>query len=239
MITAYAYLCCPPDARHDLHATADRYIRERLLPQGYANGGVFEDEERDAELPLTSRPAGKHLPARLGRGDAVVFPASLASFAGRYDLADTCRVWMARGVSVHFTDLGIDTTTAGGRAGFELLAKTFELEGERHGESIKRAFAERRKRGRPTGTPPYGFKTAGPRGDRRFVPDTYTRAVARKIVALRQEGLSWSQVYVRLLQERVKTRDGREWSEGAIRRVYEGELKLQAAERPLAEVNHA
>ena len=65
---------------------------------------------------------------------------------------------------------------------------------------------------------------------KRLVPDEYTRACGRKFLEWRQQGFSWSEIYNHCWKIRLLTRDGREWSEGAIKRAVQGELRLQEAE---------
>ena len=92
------------------------------------------------------------------------------------------------------------------------------------------ATARRKDLGLATARASYGFMTLGPKGAKRLVPDPYTRQCGQAFVRWRQMGYSWSQIYLHCWRSKLRTRDGREWSYGSIRRAVEAEQRLQAQE---------
>jgi hypothetical protein len=63
-----------------------------------------------------------------------------------------------------------------------------------------------------------GFGFRWHRGRR--VPDQRELEVMEAIVRWRNEGFSWYAIAAHLLQHRVRTKDGKEWSASRVRRAY-------------------
>lgn len=95
-------------------------------------------------------------------------------------------------------------------------------------------WLHRKELGLATGKPPYGYKIAGRPGYKRLVPCPHTRACGQKFLEWRYKGYSWSEIYNHSWMIDLRTRDGREWSEGAIKRAVRGEMLLQAEDKTLA-----
>jgi len=102
-------------------------------------------------------------------------------------------------------------------------------------------WARRKELGLACGSAPYGHRIVGSRGCRHLVPDPEQRAWARKFIELRRHGFrdyrgraiagpSYRQIVVYLWHQNAVRPDGREFTEGTIRRWIEGELRLQAEE---------
>jgi hypothetical protein len=77
------------------------------------------------------------------------------------------------------------------------------------------------------GRPPYGFRIVGPPGFKRLVKCARTRHCGKHFVKWRRLGHSWATIYNHCWKSKILTVDGREWSEGAIKRAVRGELLLQ------------
>lgn len=212
---------------------AAAYFAKVLQPRGLVWGGVYSDQAGWSRLELVRRVGGVALATELDKGDHVVIAKTVAAFKDTWDLAYQLQAWVGRGIAVHLLDQGVELSGPTGRKAVQVLEKVLGLTGEYHGDRIKRALAIRRARGQPTGGhPPYGFRMF--RG--RLVPDEHSRSIGRRIVQMRQEGVTFRGIYFRFLQERVCTRKGREISLGTIERWHAGELAIaedeaQAAER--------
>jgi len=198
----------------------------------YAWGGWFVDRGVKGGQPLRQRPEGHKLSLALDAGDVVLFTKLDRGFRNVRDALDTIRAWQARGVAVVLLDLAAGSGEAVGETELQLLAAVTEFERGRMSGRVKDCGAERRREGRPVfGKHPYGLKTAGKRGKKRLVPDPYTRRIGAKIVEWHSQGWSFDAIYIHLLTNRIKTRSGSDWSEGAIKRAYYGELRVQQEEK--------
>ena len=103
-------------------------------------------------------------------------------------------------MTVHFADLRIDLSTAGGKLIYNVLASVAQWEAEITSERNKAICARRVQRGL-TGNarPPMGFKKVGKGEDAIFVPDRPTRAIMQEIVRLHDEKkLSFAQISERI-----------------------------------------
>ncbi len=51
-----------------------------------------------------------------------------------------------------------------------------------------------------------------------------------EILRMHLQGYSWADIYVHLLEQRVRTREGKEWSVRRIERACQAELALRKSE---------
>jgi DNA invertase Pin-like site-specific DNA recombinase len=205
------------------------YAREKL--PGVEWKGAFGDVASARGRRFAQRPAGERVLFELERGDHLVIAEAAPAFKDWADCLHTLRYCQGSGIEVHFLDPPADTVTPGGRAALDMLRRFAEAERGRRAERAREGNVKRRKRGKPTNqNAPYGFRYVGPRGNKRKVAVEYTRTIGRYIVQWRLAGHSWEAIYFNLLRQHVRTRDGREWSYGAIQRAFRGECRLQAEE---------
>ncbi len=156
------------------------HFGSRLKDKGFSWGGFFEDVPTSGGLPLCSRPQGLILDSKLERSDVVVFTMLDRGFCSLRDAADVVERWLARGIHLHIVHRSIDTSTPMGQLFVNLLPRFADLRPSWLSERMAESLAYRRSRGRPPGgSPPCGFKIAGPRGKRRFIPDPITRRIDR------------------------------------------------------------
>ena len=71
-----------------------------------------------------------------------------------------------------------------------------------------------------TKCPPFGFKWARRRGTLARVINRDEQAIAERIVQMRDDGHSWHQMVWGLLDARVKTSAGKDWSVPRVRKVF-------------------
>jgi site-specific DNA recombinase len=219
-------------------ATVTSYYELKLKPLGFAFGGCYVDADMSGGVPLADWPEGRRLAVDLQPGDVAVFAKLDRGFRNLADLALTIDDWATRGIDFHLLDLGVDTATPVGQLVIHVMGAFAQFERRRIAERIREALAVRRRNGRPvSGKPPHGFQIAHARDetgkvvDEYFVPDEHERRVGRRIVAWREQGLTFAQIYFHLLRFKVRTTEGNEWSLGTIRRTYAAEVQLQAQER--------
>jgi DNA invertase Pin-like site-specific DNA recombinase len=230
----YGYCRASTTEQEDtLTIQADTIRREfdHRFAKDYEWGSCFTDRGVSGSKALRQRPEGHRLSMALEAGDAVLFTKLDRGFRNVCDLATTLESWGESKVRIILLDLNADSDTPVGRMLIQMLGAVAEFERSRIRERIKDAAAQRRREGRPVcGEAPYGQKIVGPAGKRRFVPDTYTRRIGAKILAWHLAGWSREAIYIHMLNNRIKTRLGKEWSEKAIRRAIESELRLQQEE---------
>jgi hypothetical protein len=80
-----------------------------------------------------------------------------------------------------------------------------------------------------SGKAPHGFKW-GPHGKRRYAPETFTRRIGKWVVKWRLGGKTWEEMYWGLIRQGERNRHGKEWSIGALRRMFSGECRLLQSE---------
>jgi DNA invertase Pin-like site-specific DNA recombinase len=208
-------------------AEIDKAYRDHFAGT-HAWGGWFVDRGVPGEKPLRQRREGHRLSMALEAGDVVLFTRLDRGFRNLRDALGTIAAWGRRGVQVVLLVLAVGPGEPVREGVARLLAAVAEFERCRLSGRVNDHAAERRRQGRPVwGRHPYGLKTAGPRGKKRYVPDLYTRGIGAKIVQWHLAGWSFAAIYLHLSGLRVKTRRGTEWSEGTIKRAYYGELRLR------------
>jgi hypothetical protein len=83
--------------------------------------------------------------------------------------------------------------------------------------------AEKKRHGAvaPNGKVPYPFRLTGPKGRRRPVLDPQLQEIGRKIVELKRAGLTFDQVYFRLLSDGIRApRTGDELSRTRVQDIF-------------------
>lgn len=196
------------------------YIRQHLREHTY--GGWLYDSAISGARPLFERPAGKEVNAMLRPGDHVVWARLDRAFRSVVDGASTLAELGSRGVFVHSLDLGLDTSTAVGRCVCTVMLAFAELEREYARSRTREALRTKRAAGLPYGRhTPIGWRRLGSGPNGRFVPDEIEREQARRIQALRDQGLSFDAIVGRMNGTRRPS--GKAWNRNTVR------LAVQAA----------
>ena len=105
--------------------------------------------------------------------------------------------WKARGITVHFANLGVDLSTPTGMLVANIMASVAQGESDLKSERNLEIAAFRRRANRPTnGERKFGYRVAGPKRDRQFVPFTEERDVMARIVQLHDGGFTWKEVSI-------------------------------------------
>jgi len=232
-VSAYGYIRVSGDRQVEsglgLEAQA-KAIKDYCHSHGLTLARVFRDEAVSASRhPLSQRPQGAKLIGTAGPGDHVVIAKLDRAFRSLRDFATELDRWQRRGVVLHLLDLNIDSSTPVGKLIASVMAAVAEWEARRIGERIKAAYEVMRTRGlAPSGRASLGHALVRRRkGAPRLVADIAERKIMRRIVKMRRSGLFWREIAERLAQERVKTRDGRLYSQQRCWRCYHAELDLQ------------
>lgn len=192
-------------------------------------------------VPLRDRPKGSELDKILRRGDHVIFACLDRGFRDPVDCNTVVRVWRERGVTVHFGDLRVDTSTAMGECIMSVMATFARWYSARISEATKAALASLKGSGRlSNGHAPIGFKLEGLRGKKKIlIPDLEARRIMGEIVRIRDKQTDWTwseiSVYVRqwIAEQAGRRRPDpldRRWGVSRCQRAYYAELELRATE---------
>jgi putative DNA-invertase from lambdoid prophage Rac len=201
--------------------------------KGYAWGGVYTDQGVSGSVCFASRPEGFKVNLALEKGDVLIISKLDRGFRNAGDFLNVLKDLTRREAALVMLDMNLDTSTPVGRLMASILAVFAEFERDRMRERLAESLKRRRAEGRPTsGKPPYGFRIAGPRGDKRFVADAFTRNIGSHVVRWVDElGMTFEAVYYHMLREKIKNRRNMEWGLHAIIGVYKGEKKLRLKEQ--------
>lgn len=159
---------------------------------------VISDSAVSGARPLARRENGKRLIARLAEVDAIVSSKLDRMFRDVPDCVTTVRGWQALGKTVHFLDVGIDTSTPIGELLLSLMAAIAQWERRRISERTKEALAVAKKKGIVPGPPPFG---AIPR-----------EAMAAARIRELAPGRSLAGIARILNEEKVPSRHGGKWT---------------------------
>jgi len=116
----------------------------------------------------------------------------------------------------------VNTHTAAGRMVLMNLANYHQFEREMISERTRDALQHMKAQGIRLGPAHYGYALGeqfDERGRRALVPVESEQAVIAQMIALRKEGLSFSEVVQRLNEERVPARRGGAWRVNGVRNV--------------------
>jgi DNA invertase Pin-like site-specific DNA recombinase len=188
---------------------------------------------------LLERKGGEELNASLRPGDHVIFARLDRGFRNLKDLLNTVDQWIARGIHIHFCDLGLDLTTDFGRLILQILGAVAEWQARYTSARNKEIAKVMKSLGRKgNGRAPMGFKLVGPKGKRRkVVKDEAALAVMQEIVRLRdRERLSWSEISDRIEAKLAQSQGRqpipaydqgkRQWTKHLCQQGYEAALAL-------------
>jgi DNA invertase Pin-like site-specific DNA recombinase len=149
-------------------------IRRLCRDRGWTLSELFEDIDVSA-FNGRHRPGLDRLMSRLADFDAIVFwklDRLSRSSVEAGQIADRCK---AEGVDLVATDMNLDTTSAGGKFIYTVLAASGEMESARISERSRSMMEFKRSRDEWVGRAPYGWKVR----DKHLVPDRSQQAALR------------------------------------------------------------
>jgi DNA invertase Pin-like site-specific DNA recombinase len=245
MATIHAYI--RPSATNPQESIAkQRDLITRYCAKGLGEPYWYMDSFASGTRFLRDREAGEQLSRQLRRGDHVVIAQLDRAFRRLGDCVRMLDQFQRLDVHLHICQLrggvSIDLGSPLGKCLFPLLALFADLERSFHAERTGEASRARQARGEGIGRPRYGYKYETryrtlPNGERqRFlkqIPDEHEREVMKMILRWRSEDPPWSWDHIRqeiAYRLKLKTSDGREWSESRIRRACQAEAMLQLQE---------
>ena len=162
---------------------------------------IFWDEDVSGKIPLRDRPFGKQMWDALQQGDLVLVTKLDRGWRNTADAAGTLATWRQYGVRLSILDFPIDTSTDEGEMMCCQFASWAQYERKRIGRRGSDAFGYLKRTGKPyAGTRPFGWL----RGKGEWVPCPKERAVGDRVVAMRDDGMSWNRITLALCRENVK-----------------------------------
>ena len=213
-------------------AVLTRYCEHRSLltkqPQWW------EDHAVSARLvAFADRPAGGALEAQLKAGDTIVAKCLDRLFRNVADGITTVERWREAGIAVRLADqdgVSLDSSTATGWLVLVQLLTIGQFEALLTAERTTKCMAERRRTGRATSHPPFGYHAENQgteaRPDRVLVRDEREQAILARLVELRETGETYRQAADILNNEGHRTRRGSEWNYSMLAKVVRNQGKV-------------
>jgi DNA invertase Pin-like site-specific DNA recombinase len=196
---------------------------------------VVHDENVSASIPLADRPGGAQLLARTRDGALGVAAVKLDRlFRDALDCLATIKVWNAQGVGLHLLDLGVDTTTAQGKAFLTNAAAYAELERNLIAERTREALKQVRAQGGVLGGDGFGWRRADATdaSGRRvieLVPEEFSTLVECR--TLRDMGWTLQRIADKFNGEGRRTKRGGKWYPSTVKNCCTNDLP-QCADGP-------
>jgi DNA invertase Pin-like site-specific DNA recombinase len=157
-------------------------IKRLCADRGWELMELFEDIDVSA-YNGKARASFVRMMSRLGEFDALVFwklDRLTRSSVESGQVADACK---AAGVNLVATDMDIDTTTAGGKFIYTVLAAAGEMESARIAERAKSMHAYKKERQEWVGRVPFGWRLVGKHLERNEKEQKVLEQAARRIIA--------------------------------------------------------
>ncbi|RWN58460.1 recombinase family protein [Mesorhizobium sp.] len=166
-----------------------RQINGYALMHGFAVDEAIIEEGVSGSVPVSERPAGEALFAKLKAGDVVIAAKLDRLFRSALDALQVVEDLRSKGVKLHLIDLGGDIAGNGLSKLFFTIASAFaEAERDRIRERISQVKADQRTRNRFLGgARPFGYQIGG---DGELVEDATEQKAIARMHELRGQGLS-------------------------------------------------
>ena len=191
---------------------------------------IIKDEGVSASTPLSEREGGGHLLQRTQQKPYAVVAIKLDRlFRDAHDCLGVTRDWKERGNSLMLMDLGIDTTTAMGRAFLTNAATYAELEKNLISERTKEALIQVKIQGGVLGASAFGWKRSDETdayGRKKLVPNTKELQTVIECQALRSAGYTFQQIADKFNNENRPTKRGGKWFPSTVRNCCKTNISI-------------
>jgi putative DNA-invertase from lambdoid prophage Rac len=191
-VAVYGYIRVSTDRQADEGeslGTQQRQIEGYAMMIGVTLDRVYIERGVSGSKPFGERQEGARLLEACQSRDAVITPKLDRMFRSSLDALNVLGDLKDHGVALHMIDLGGDVTGNGiSKLVFTILSAVAEAERDRIRERILDVKLNQRKRNRFLGgTVPFGWKVGE---DGALIEEPEQQATIRKILQLRQDGLS-------------------------------------------------
>lgn len=197
-MATYLYARVSTDKQENGKEAQVQRLREFALGRGYTADREFVDEDVSAfYTPLFQRPQGKLLWDAISPGDTLLMTKVDRGFRSWADAATTHMKLRELGVALRFADLDIDLSTPQGELFFSQIVAFAQFESRMHGQRKKEVFAHKRKMGQPySWIRPFGWMRVKDKKGKLsgYAPDHKEMALGRKVLSMRDQGMSWWQI---------------------------------------------
>jgi site-specific DNA recombinase len=182
---------------------------------------IIRDENVSAGIPLRERAGGQRLLALTQQKPYSVVAIKLDRlFRDAHDCLGVTKDWKNQGNSLQLMDLGVDTSTAMGRAFLTNAATYAELEKNLISERTKEALTQVKIQGGVLGASKYGYSRSEDLdtfGRKKVVINTEELKVVYECQALRDAGYSYQQIANKFNNEGRPTKRGGKWFASTVR----------------------
>lgn len=222
---AFAYIRVSK-LRQELSPEAQRaQLEAYCVVKGYELVRIFEEPAVSGGTILRERQEGAWMMALLGEVDAVVFSKVDRAFRDTVDCLTTAADIGAAGKSLHFLDLGIDTSTAAGEMFLTFMVGMARFERRRIGDRITEALEVVKSQGRKIGPAPFGSRNAVKLVDGRKVGAGVHEPIESEARALslirgwRGDGYTLREIASALNDGNISTRRGGQWHPQTVKQI--------------------
>jgi DNA invertase Pin-like site-specific DNA recombinase len=213
-------------------------IRAHCSKAGLDLADFFTDRAVSGGKEFRKRESGARLDALLVAGDHVIVSKLDRGFRDTLDFLSTERAWRERGIKLHVLDLPFlneDVPEYIADMIRTVLAMFAQFERARIRQRTRDVMRWMKARGlRHNPRAGFGFQwvKVGMKDGKKVYekrPHEREQEVMRWIWEQRNQGLTWRELYFKLLLQRERSKEGREWSMTRIRRAYQEWESLAAS----------
>jgi len=181
-------------------AVQQRQITGYATMIGVEAPSFFVEEGVSGTKPLSERPAGKELFAKLQHGDVIICAKLDRMFRSALDALTMVKAFKEKGVSLHLIDLGGDVTGNGiSKLFFTIISAVAEAERDRIVQRILDVKRDQKRQGKHLGGKrPFGFQITE---EGKLVEDGNEQAAIGKARAMKAAGESLRAIQAALVAD--------------------------------------
>lgn len=190
--------------------------------EGYAWGGVYEDDDVSGRTRWFARPSGELMFRELERGDHIIVWKLSRACRSMADFCGCLEILKEAGVTIESIHENVDMSTPLGRFMMHIIGAFNEMEVETIKMQTKEGLDYKRRNGLPFGgKSPIGWRKEGLRKQSRFVPDHAERRLALTVANLRDgHKRSFKSIAREFAKAGYPTRQGGEWEVVTVMSLY-------------------
>ncbi len=198
-----------------------RKIEEYCRFKGIVLKEIIRDEDVSASIPLKDRPGGGRLVELAQNGGVAVIAIKLDRlFRDAHDCLGVTKEWDEVGTTLLLLDIGVDTTTAMGRAFLTNAATYAELERNLISERTREALHQIKLDGGVLGSTGFGWARSDELdefGRRKVVVQKDELETLISCKTMRAQGFTLQEIADFLNASGVKTKRGQKWYPSTVR----------------------